>query len=419
MGRPDPIATVLVGAGQRGAGVYGAWISEHPTDIRLVAVVEPNDDRRERLRAVHGIRHELAVAELGQLDEFDGAEACIVAGPDRSHHAATCWAMEMGFHVLVEKPIAASLTECIDLVGRSSKAPGSVSVAHVLRTTRFFTRVADIVRSGRLGDIVSVAHRENVASWHMAHSFVRGNWARAGQSTPMIVAKMCHDFDVLAWMLPAPVRRLTSVGSLLEFRRERAPSGSTERCTDGCEVEACPYDARRIYLEAETDGWPASVLSHDPSQAARLFALETGPYGLCVYRANSNVVDHQAVVMELEDGADVTVTMHGHSHRESRTIRIDGTRGTLTGTFGANSVLDVHEHASGATESFDVVPSAGGHGGGDVGLMHNFISSIRGHAEPAAVIAGALEGHLLAFLAEESRITGTWIDVGARRSHSK
>ncbi len=419
MSPPAPIATVLIGAGQRGLDVYAGWIVDHPGVFEITGVVEPDPVRRRLAAHRLGLDDRALWPHLPAIDPLPEWTAAIVATPDRDHLAGASWALDRGLHVLVEKPMAATLGDTYALVDRAARAAGSLSVGHVLKTTHFYESVHRVVDSGRLGSIVSIAMRENVAAWHMAHSFVRGNWARADSSTPMIVAKSCHDFDVLAWLAPTPVRRLTSTGSLFEFRPEHAPPGSTERCTDGCPVHDCPYDARHIYLAGDGAGWPFTVLAHDPSRAARLSALETGPYGRCVYRAQSDVVDHQAVVMELEDGADVTFTMHGHSHDETRTIRIDGTRGTLIGTFGAESTLSVHDHRSGTATAIDVTPAEGGHHGGDAGLLTGFARSIRGEAPPSTSAEASLEGHLLAFLAEEARISGEWIDVAGRRRASR
>jgi predicted dehydrogenase len=411
-----PVTAVLVGAGQRGHHVYGAWALAHPDRLRFVAVTDPDPARRARLASTHGLgpadRHASAAA---LFDRGRIADACVVASPDREHHAAARRALALGYHVLVEKPMAATFEQSVDLVAAAAESSGTLHVAHVLRFTPFFQTLHAVVASGRLGDVVTVEHRENVAAWHMAHSFVRGNWSRSDEATPMIVAKCCHDFDILAWNLPSPVRRLASTGSLLEFRPERAPAGVTARCTDGCPVAACPYDARRVYLDPAQTGWPVHVLTDDLSRGGRLAALQTGPYGRCVYTAGSDVVDHQTVTMELESGASVALVMHGHSHEESRTMRYDGTRATLRGVFGRRQEIEVTDHADGAAERIPLTAGTGGHGGGDEGLLRAFLDSVGRGLPGLTEAAGSLESHLLSFAAEEARLSGGWVDVAARR----
>lgn len=407
------ISAVVIGAGQRGRHVYGRWALEHPDQMRITAVVDPDPSRRE----IFGDEHDIPPARrFASFDGFDpDTDAVIVAGPDRTHHAAARWALAAGRHTLLEKPMAATLPDCLDLIEAAARSEATVHVGHVLRHTPFFRTVHEVVASGRLGEIVTVAHRENVAAMHMAHSFVRGNWSRTDRSTPMIVQKCCHDFDILTWNLDSPVRRLGSVGGLHHFHPDAAPPGSTERCTDGCPVSDCPFDARRIYLNPDYEGWPVHVITDDLSMEGRMRALAEGPYGVCAYRAGSDVVDHQVVTMELESGASVTLTMHGHSHREQRTMRYDGSRGTLRAATGPTPRITVSDHLGGPAEEIAVPTAMGGHGGGDDGIIRSFVDSVRTGAPGPTDIATARESHLLAFLAEEARVAGTWIDVTSRR----
>jgi predicted dehydrogenase len=408
-----PLSASLVGAGQRGHFVYGRWALEHPALLRFVAVVEPDEAARARFAVAHDIDESLAVARFDQLPDAV-AEACFVAAPDRVHHETAVWALDAGYHLYLEKPIAATARDCVDLAERSRRADVVTAVGHVLRSTPFFRAVRDTVRSGRLGDVVTVEHRENVAAWHMAHSFVRGNWSVASESTPMIVQKCCHDFDLLGWILGVDAVRIASFGSLYQFHPERAPAGAASRCVD-CPVGDCPFDARRIYLNMGNMGWPVHVITDDLSRGGRLRALAEGPYGRCVYTAGSDVVDHQVVAMELSSGASVTLTMHGHAPREERTMRYDGTAATLRGRFGAAQVIEVLDHASGEVEEV-AIGSSGSHGGGDDGAIRRFVAEVRGDAEPANTIAESLDAHLQAFAAEEARISGAVIELDAYAS---
>jgi predicted dehydrogenase len=309
--------------------------------------------------------------------------------------------------------MAHTMETSVDLVRRAEQSSGSLHVAHVLRYTPFFRRLHALLPE--VGEIVTVEHRENVVAWHMAHSFVRGNWSKAAEATPMIVQKCCHDFDILAWNIPSPVTRLVSFGSLVEFRAERAPAGATERCLD-CPVVDCPYDARPVYLDPARTGWPVSVITDDRSAAGRRQALRHGPYGRCAYRAGSDVVDNQVVAMQLANGGTATLTMHGHSHEEARTMRYDGTRATVRGVFGARQHLEIADHRSGRVSQVDIPRPVGGHGGGDHGIMESFVEAVTSGRPGPPEAASSLESHLLAFAAEHSRVTGETIDMGDLRS---
>jgi predicted dehydrogenase len=264
-----------------------------------------------------------------------------------------------------------------------------------------------------------VEQRENVAYWHMAHSYVRGNWRNDALSSPMILAKCCHDLDQIVWNREGdPVRRLQSFGSLLYFRTENAPTGAPLRCTDGCPMaDDCPFYAPRIYL-GENLGWPTETISVDLSYEGRLHALQTGPYGRCVYQSDNTVVDHQVVSMEHASGAVTTLIMQGHSDEEERTLRYDGTRATLRGRtrVRGESEITVTDHLTGAVE---VIPirEEGGHGGGDARLLRTFAESVRAGARDALTSGRvSLESHLLAFAAERSRLNGSVVDMDAYRA---
>ena len=415
LGPVKPVSAVLVGAGQRGRYVYGAHAVTHPEELVIAAVVDTDAARRDVVGELHGLPANRRFADYREALEVD-AEAWIVATSDRAHHAPARAALDSGIPVLLEKPMAASIAETVDLVGLARRRGTILTIGHVLRYTPFFTTLHETIASGRLGDIVTVEHRENVVAWHMAHSFVRGNWGRSSAATPMIVAKCCHDFDVLAWNLDSPVRSLTSVGSLFHFRPEEAPQGATARCVDDCPVEACPYDARRIYLDPSRQAWPVHVITDDLSREGRMAALREGPYGRCAFLAGSDVVDHQVVTMELDSGASVVLVMHGHSHEEARTMRYDGTRATLRATFGARQEIEVTDHATGRTESVPIGRAAGGHGGGDAGIVSAFVRSARSGEPPLTAAIDSLESHYLAFAAEEARLSGARVDMAEYRA---
>jgi len=456
----QPIEAVLVGAGNRGHEAYGSYALAHPDEIRFVAVAEPHDVRRTRFAQAHHIPPERRFRTWEHLfAQRQMADAALICTMDDLHVGPTIAALEAGYDVLLEKPMATTVADCVRLVQTAERSGHILMLCHVLRYTSFFSTLHDIIASGRLGDIITVEQRENVSFWHMAHSYVRGHWRSRRLSSPMILAKCCHDFDILFWNL-GTVKRLSSFGSLLHYRAENAPPGAPERCTAGCPYEAeCPWFAPRLYLElippmqearhsrsalerlaaalyldhpsftslarrlipgldAALDyrGWPISTISEDTSPEARRRALEVGPYGRCVYRCDNDVVDHQAVNMELESGASVVLFMHGHSHREGRTMRYDGTRATLLGQFYlADSEIQIHDHLTGKVEIIRPELGRAGHGGGDAGVMHAFVSTLRQGKSPLTSARASLESHLLAFAAEQARVEGTIVDMDAYR----
>ncbi|MDH7569302.1 MAG: Gfo/Idh/MocA family oxidoreductase, partial [Armatimonadota bacterium] len=356
----QPVEAVLVGAGGRGYGAFGAYALRHPHQLKFVAVAEPIAERRERFAREHNIPPERCFRTWEELfAQPQLAPALVNATMDRDHVASTLPALRAGYHVLLEKPMAVTAADCVSLVRAAEAADRILAIGHVLRYAPLFSVLRQIVCEGRLGEVVTVEHKENVAFWHMAHSFVRGNWGNAEKSSPMILAKCCHDLDLLVWILGRRCTRLSSFGSLTHFRAEHASPDVPERCTDGCPRENdCPYFAPRQYLGPNT-GWPVSAIATDLSYEGRLRALLQGPYGRCVYRCDNNVVDHQVINMEFEGGLTVAFTMHGHSHENVRTMRYCGTRATLRAHEGRHEIA-VHDYLTGREDRIQPGHAVGG-----------------------------------------------------------
>ena len=409
------IGTIIVGAGGRG-NAYGGFALEYPKELNVVGVAEPDPVRRERFVTQHDIAPDMIFHDWQSLlaSGEKRAATAINCTMDRFHFESTMKMLDMGYDVLLEKPMTPILRENVRLVQRAEETGRLLQVCHVLRYTPFWQALRHVVQSGRLGRIISVTHRENLAYYHMAHSFVRGNWRNEASSGPMILSKCCHDLDILLWILRQPVAHLNSFGSMIHFRPEHAPEGATERCTDGCPAaDTCKYEATKLYAR-DGNGWPHNAVSYIPTKEARLEALKTDWYGRCVYHCDNDVVDHQTVNMELEDGTTVNLVMNGQGDEECRTMRWDGTRATLYGKFSARGdEIRVHHHLTGEVENVPVIArDRSGHGGGDFGIMRSFLNALRGEADDSITTAReSLESHLLAFAAEESRRSKTVINM--------
>ncbi len=430
-----PIELVLMGAGARGAHAYASYAFTHPNEVRFVAVAEPDPERRRRFANEHDLDESQTFESWKDLIAAGKmADGALITTQDRMHVEPTIAALEAGYDVLLEKPMADSLEGCVRLVQAAERTGRTLQICHVLRYTPFWQTLQDILASGQLGRIITVEHRENVAWWHMAHSFVRGNWRNKELSTPMILAKCCHDLDLLVWNLDDPVVRLSSVGSLLHYTAESVGPEIPLRCTDGCPIEAdCPYSALGIYMdgrllpgsrslaEGETapNVWPFMTISNDLSWDGRLAALKTGPYGRCVYRCDNDVVDHQVVLMETASGTSVSLTMHGHSNEEHRSLRFDGTKASLRARFGGNIQAIVIYHHGGAQEVVEIPTASSGHGGGDWGTFSSFLRVLRGEEKALTDVRASLESHLLAFAAEEARLNHQVIDMAAFRTQAE
>jgi predicted dehydrogenase len=417
------VEAVVIGAGNRGRFTYGAFARAHPELLRVVAVAEPHDERRTATAAELGLSSDRVLcdwAELLALPQL--APVAIIATGDTQHVEPALAALSRGYHVLLEKPIAPEAADCVRVVLAAERAGRILQIGHVLRYTPFYTRVHEILESGRLGRILAVDMKEHVAYWHMTHSYVRGKFRNRTLAAPIVLAKTCHDLDLLAWFVASPCRRVASFGSLSHFRASEAPAGAPERCTDGCPAqERCPHDAVGLYTgpdEATARLWPWTDVSLDPSRAARRRALETGPYGRCAYRCDNDVPDHQVLAAEFENGVTATFTLQGLASEERRTIRVTGTQGELRGVF-QDGLIELSRHGAFEKERLSTGGSIFGHFGGDDGMLRHFVDVIARDAVGELRASGrvSLESHLLGFAAEEARRGGRVVEMaGFRRS---
>jgi predicted dehydrogenase len=308
--------------------------------------------------------------------------------------------------------------QCLALAAAAEMHQRILLVCHVLRYTGFFTTIRRLLDEGRIGRLVSIQHNENVAFWHYAHSYVRGNWRRSDLSSPMILAKSCHDMDIMRWLAGAACVSVASFGSLSHFRPENAPVGAPERCLDGCPAaETCPYEATRFYLSGGP-GWPASVISVDQGREALLAALREGPYGRCVYRCDNDVVDHQVVSLEFANGVTAAFTLSAFTGDVSRTIKLMGTEGEIRGVVDRDrSELEVRSFVTRRQETLRLEVDGGrnGHGGGDAGVMRAFVKLVAegGWQDVPTSAAVSVESHLMAFAAEASRLEHRTVDLPA------
>ncbi len=413
----DAVEAILVGAGLRGRHVYAAYALERPERLRIVALAEPHPDRRTELARALGLDADAVFDDWRPLlAGAPRAPAAIIATGDIEHEAPALAALERGHHLLLEKPIAPTPEACVRVVEAAERAERILQIGHVLRHTAFYARVAEVVRSGRLGPLVHLDLREHVSSWHYAHSYVRGKFRNTAVAAPVLLAKSCHDLDLLRWIAGEEVVRVTSFGSRLHYGPGSAPDGAPARCTDACPARSdCPHDVERFYLAPEdaiARAWPWSDVSPDPSREARRRSLERGPYGQCVFRADNDQLDHQVVSVELAGGATATFALHGAATHERRTVRISGGAGELRGVLH-DGTIEISRHGRLEVERIHCPGSELGHFGGDVGLIDHFVDAVGRDDRAAVREAGrtALAGHLLGFAAEEARRTGRVVDL--------
>ena len=413
------LTVILIGAGNRGT-TYVENMKKLPDMFDVVGVAEPIESRRRHIQEMFGIPEENCFAnykEILSVPRF--ADVAIIATLDEMHLEPALAAIECGYNLLLEKPLAQTAEECIAIATAAKKKGVKVLVCHVLRYTPFYKTVKTAVMDGLIGDVMSVLAVEGVGNVHQSHSYVRGNWKCEDETTPMLLAKCCHDVDIIQWLVDRPCEKVSSFGELTYFKPERAPENAPLRCVDTfCPVrESCPYDINKIYFSEKCPlrfcRWAASkgYSENDPPLDEEVLAgIRNSNYGACVYHAGNDVVDHQIVNMQFEGGVTASLTMNAFNEG-GRYIRIFGTKGELYANASDTEITvftfedrkKINLSVEWTEESIE-----GGHGGGDTGIIYELYEYFNGEYKGfcAADIDISTQNHIIAFAAEKARKQG-------------
>ena len=405
-----PVTAITLGAGARG-NVYGNYAVSYPKNLDIVGVAEPIKIRNERYTKKHNI------AEANRFDTWERvferpkfADAVIISTPDNLHYAPCMKALEMGYDILLEKPISPSEKECRDILRLAKKNGRIVAVCHVLRYAPYFIKLRELIQSGVLGKVVSIQHFEPIEHIHMSHSYVRGNWHNSKATTPIILAKSCHDLDILRWMLGKPSKSIQAFGDLSWFRKENAPAGSTARCTDGCKVEStCPYSALKTYHRKRSWTYVFDLPENKAEHGDFILNhLKTTNYGRCVYQMDNDQPDHYTTNILFEDNVTASFSMEAFTSYDGRRTRVMGTLGDVVGDM--TSMVHTDFLTGKKTEWKE---QTDGHGGGDWRLVNDWLLAIS-KKDPSlltSTIDQSIESHIMGFMAEKSRKTKKVMDI--------
>lgn len=412
------LKVILIGAGNRGRAYTDHMVDDK---FQVVAVCEPSESLRNYIKELHNVPEEMCFESWEKVLEMPKfADVVIIATTDALHYAPTMKAIERGYDLLLEKPISPDYKECVSIANYAKKMGTKILVCHVLRYSPFFMKLKEMINEKKIGRVMSIHHIECVGNVHQSHSFVRGNWGNSERSSCMLLQKSCHDIDIMQWLVGKKCKRVHSFGSLTYFTKENAPVGAPERCIDGCPYgEDCYYNSVKYYLEDEENLWGREICTKKkkPSNDDVAEALRTTQYGKCVYKCDNDVVDHQVVNLEYEDGTVASFNMCAFND-EGRFIKVMGTDGELCGNMESNEI----DYYSFKTLKHEIIKTSevhigatiiNGHGGGDKGIVNALYDYITGACtdDDLSEIGISTENHLTVFAAEKSRLEHCVVDV--------
>lgn len=405
-----PVTAILIGAGHRGS-IYADYAVKNDDELKIIAVADNNAERRKRTARQHKIPADQCFKDWKEVFVKEKmADAVIIATPDQLHTAPCLAALDAGYDILLEKPIAPTEEECRLILEKARATGRIVAVCHVLRYSPYFRELKAVIDAGLIGEIISMQHMEPIEHVHMSHSYVRGKWRNSKMAAPIILAKSSHDTDIIRWLVNSPVHDVHCFGNLRWFKNANAPEGSTERCTDGCKVEdSCPYSALQIYYRDRKRTYVFDLPEDEDEQGPFILEqLKTSDYGRCVYRMDNDQPDHLTVNMLFENGTTAAFSMEAHVSYEGRKTRIMGSKGDIIGDMESFVLTDFKTRKQ---TSWSLKTDA--HGGGDHRLVKDWVQAVYQQNKDllSSSIEVSVESHLMAFAAERSRQNRTIEDI--------
>lgn len=424
-----PITAIIVGAGHR-SFVYSELAKTNPEMLKIVGVADPNPIRRKKAMDYFGFKEDMCFENAEELAKKGKLADTVINGTmDEQHLETAVPLLNAGYDMLLEKPFAPNEEEMRQIVNCAKKNNSKVMICHVLRYTPFYYAIKERIVNGEIGDIINIQTTEHVSYHHLSTSYIRGKWANSDKChTSMLLAKCCHDLDIIMWMMSeTKPKQISSFGGKFQFKPENAPKEAGTICMKDCPlVDTCVYSTKRLYID-HPDRWAFYVW--DALEGKKNVTIEDkialmksdSPYARCIYKCDNNVVDHQSVLINFESGATGTHNMVGGSAEPRREIHIIGTKGEIFGNFEESkfTVLKIDPSPEAHNEECDVeevdlrvtgdmVGAYGGHGGGDERLAADFVKFIRGEKPSLACtsIFDSVAGHLSVYLADKSRENG-------------
>jgi len=408
--KTESLKIAVIGAGVRGTSL-ARKIKTSGMPAVIVAVAEPDPEKRRKFSEEFGISEGSIFTGWKELtSDLKNCNAAIIATLDNQHTGPALACLNRDWHILIEKPLADTFEDCLKIVQLQKKKKKVVAVCHTLRFMEGYKKLKEMVVDGAVGELIHIEHMEAISNLRFTHNYVRGRWSQEKLNTFLLLHKCSHDIDFINWLFNEQCIRVSSFGSLQYFKHENAPEGSTRRCIDGCtKADTCPYSALRIYVNGPLEEWPARDICSLHTVESHMEAIRNGPYGICVWRSENDVVDHQVVMMEFEGGATATCTLTGYSATNGRRIRLQGTKGELLFDEAAGT-LSLKEFSGERNELINI-PAPTAYHPEDQDIVNEWLASVLSSASVTVDAAEALRTHAVVFAAEVSRKEKSTIDM--------
>ena len=407
------LSVAIIGCGSRGGETYGRLIFENKDQFEITSLCDTRLDRLDKYSKEFNVSKDNYFNNEDEFFNKKRADVLVIAVQDKDHVRIALKALDLGYDLLLEKPITSSIKECNDLLKKQKETGKVIVVCHVLRYAPAFVKVKELLDNNTIGDLVLMQALEQVGWFHQAHSFVRGNWHNTKETSPMILAKCCHDLDLLQFYAKSKCKTVSSIGSLMFFKKENMPHDASSRCSNCKYIDSCPYSAKVIYLDEwikrgkPANEWPFNVITEELplTSEALIKAINETEYGKCVFCCDNDAVDNQVVMMEFMNGVKATLTMTAFTGSIGRIMKFYGTLGEID-LDEEKGVIEVKRFSKDkeVIKISDLTTNDNmAHGGGDVMIVRSLYDAIINRKTKTSLEA-SIESHLMSIRSEESRL---------------
>jgi predicted dehydrogenase len=353
----------VVGLGARMSHILNNGMRPHEAGLRVVGLVEPEEDRAREHLTEDERRQAVFCRTLEELVEKTEPDALAIGTRCHMHAVYAAEAARYGLPLFLEKPVATTMRQAVELEEAFLQGSSEVVVSFPLRASAIYREAKAAIRAGAVGRPEHVLGVNYVPYGNVYFD----SWYRDYQITQgLFLQKATHDFDYLAGLAGAPIVRVAA-----QISRDRVFRDARFAEEGG--------DA--VYFE--NVGTPESGMNEDSSSALLEFA--NGVKG--VY----------------------TQVFFVKGEAQARGATVSGYRGTVQFDWYANRLREI-PHLEGEPRSW-APPDAGSHFGGDGELGRNFMAVARGEEASMSPLSGGLQSVYACLAAKESAETQRFVDV--------
>lgn len=408
-------SVAILGCGSRGTLISG-FMAKLKDKFEIVALCDTNEEQIDNIKKVNNFKNVKTFLDPDQFLSEKYADFLFISTPDREHIPQAVKALNLGYDILLEKPLSDDRDELELLLDTQKKTGRIVVVCHELRYGPGFRKCAELLESGVIGKLYAIDASERVGYVHWAQAYVRGIGASIKRAHPAILAKCSHDLDLIQSYAKSECDTVSSVGDLSFFVPENAPEDSAYRCLDCKHQNTCVYSAKRIYIDSWYEKgkpefcYPFNKVTHANPHTEESIreGLTNGEYGICAFKCEVDKVDHQFVQMKFKNGVKASLKMVFGAH-PGRRITFYGNYGEIIFDERTDNIQVMpyggkEENIS--VSSLKIIKEEQSHGGGDAVLVEELYDILSGKKECPTPLCESIECHLMGIAAEESRKCG-------------